>query len=282
VQLPVRPAYDRESIVTGGEPVGPKPIAQSAASSVKDLLETIKDTRTSVPISVPAPSVAPAVEINRPLTLDQEPSSAQRLTGSRGPAVTTTGTTGSSSSSGSRSPSELSSHEGAPECGRIWVKVPRSYYYVSMLPGHKEPSLDELQKLVARTEEQVRTGIALVVPITGSGAWKTTIDVIPDEVPPNRPPIVASSPDSRRVALDWGIAGAIGAMATTLVTFGWWVLNARRPPNRFDAPRSRLRSHRGLFASSAPSERIREFVRRNPESAVSVLERWTSQGADPS
>ena len=62
--------------------------------------------------------------------------------------------------------------------------MPRSYYYqVSILPSHKEPSLEELQKLVARTEEQIRTGIALVVPLSGPLAWKTTIDVIPDEVP---------------------------------------------------------------------------------------------------
>ena len=45
------------------------------------------------------------------------------------------------------------------EPGRIWVKVPRSYYYqVSILPSRKEPSLEELQKLVARTEEQIKTG----------------------------------------------------------------------------------------------------------------------------
>ena len=45
------------------------------------------------------------------------------------------------------------------EPGRIWVKVPRSYYYqVSILPSHKEPSQEELQKLVVRTEEQIKTG----------------------------------------------------------------------------------------------------------------------------
>ena len=161
--------------------------------------------------------------------------------------------------------------------------MPRSYYYqVSILPGRREPSLDELQKLVARTEEQIRTGLALVVPLTGPGAWTATIDVIPDEMPLNPPPVLSSSPDSRRVALDWGIAGAMGAMAAALVLLGSWILTARRPAGRPESSSRGLRYHTGSSLSHGPSERVREFVRRNPDSAVSVLERWTSQGGDAS
>ena len=169
------------------------------------------------------------------------------------------------------------------ESGRIWVKVPRSYYYqVSILPSHKEPSLEELQKLVVRTEEQIKTGIALVVPLSGPGSWKSTIDVIPDEVPLDRPPTVRSPVDTRRVALDWGIAGAMGAMAAVLVMAGSWILSARRSSGRPETVKRGLRRHGGSSGTPGPSERLREFVRRNPESAVSVLERWTSQGADAS
>ena len=169
------------------------------------------------------------------------------------------------------------------EPGRIWVKVPRSYYYqVSILPSRKEPSLEELQKLVVRTEEQIKTGIALVVPLAGPGSWKTTIDVIPDEVPLDRPPVVRSPVDSRRVALDWGIAGAMGAMAAVLVMAGSWILSARRSSVRTETVKRGLRRHGGSAGTPGPSERLREFVRRNPESAVSVLERWTSQGGDAS
>ena len=169
------------------------------------------------------------------------------------------------------------------ESGRIWVKVPRSYYYqVSILPSHKEPSLEELQKLVTRTEEQIKTGIALVVPQSGPGSWKTTIDVIPDEVPLDRPPAVRSPVDTRRVALDWGIAGAMGAMAAVLVMTGSWILSARRSSGRPETVKRGLRRHGGSAGAPGPSERLREFVRRNPESAVSVLERWTSQGGDGS
>jgi len=169
------------------------------------------------------------------------------------------------------------------ESGRIWVKVPRSYYYqVSILPSHKEPSQEELQKLVVREEERIKTGIALVVPLSGLGSWKTTIDVIPDEVPLDRPPSVRSPVDTRRVVLDWGIAGAMGAMAAVLVMTGSWILSARRSSSRPETVKRGLRRHGGSSGAAGPSERLREFVRRNPESAVSVLERWTSQGGDGS
>ena len=164
----------------------------------------------------------------------------------------------------------------------MWVKVPRSYYYnVSILPSRKEPTIEELQKLVVRTEEQIRTGIAHVVPLAGAAAWEARVDVIPDEVPLSRPPIVGPAPNPRRVALDWGIAGAMGALAAALVTVGSWVISSRRPARRPEMSSS-VRYHRGTTATPGPSERVREFVRRNPESAVSVLERWTSQGADAS
>jgi hypothetical protein len=165
----------------------------------------------------------------------------------------------------------------------VWVKVPRSYYYhVSIQTSHKEPPLEELQKLVVRTEEQIKTGIALVVPLSGPSAWKTTIDMIPDEVPLQRPPVVSPSSDARRIALDWGIAGAMGALAAALVTFGSWILSTRRPSVLPEAAPRKLRYHEGSSLTPGPSERVREFVRRNPESAVSVLERWTSQGGDVS
>jgi type III secretory pathway lipoprotein EscJ len=202
-----------------------------------------------------SPPLTPAVAINRPLSLEPEPAA-----GAESPA-----------------PAPV-----APGRGRVWVKVPRSYYYnVSILPSRKEPTIEELQKLVARTEEQIRTGIAHVVPLTGPAGWEARVDVITDEVPLGRPPVVGSAPDSRRLALDWGIAGGMGALAAAAVTVGSWVLGARRPARRPESSSS-VRYHRGAAAMPGPSERVREFVRRNPESAVSVLERWTSQGADPS
>jgi hypothetical protein len=172
-------------------------------------------------------------------------------------------------------------HENPAEGGRIWVKVPRSYYYqVSILPSHKEPSLEELQKLVIRTEEQIKTGLALVVPLSGPGCWKATVDVIPDEVPLNQPSVLSSRTDSRRLTLDWGIAVAMAATAAALVLLGSWISSARRPAGRPGTSLRGLRYHTGSALVPGPSERVREFVRRNPDSAVSVLARWTSLGGD--
>jgi hypothetical protein len=139
-----------------------------------------------------------------------------------------------------------------------------------------------LQKLVVRTEEQIKTGIAQVVPLTGPSAWETKIDMIPDEVPLQPPPVVSPPADARRIAVDWGIAGAMGALAATLVFFASWVLSTRRPSFVPEAAPRIVRYHEGSSLTPGPSERVREFVRRNPESAVSVLERWTSQGGDGS
>jgi flagellar M-ring protein FliF len=233
-------------------------------------------------IAVEPKVAAPAVAVNRPLTLEPEPPPPpQAATGAPAPGSTSTATP--PSEAGRRVLAPSVSRDVSTDPGRVWVRVPRSFYYhVGILPNHKEPSLEEFQKLVARTEEQIKTVIALVVPLSGSSAWKTTIDMIPDKVPLDRPPVVAPPADARRIALDWGIAGAMGAMAAALVTFGSWILSARRPSARPAAPPRGLRFHEGSVLTPGPSERVREFVRRNPESAVSVLERWTSQGGDAS
>lgn len=218
------------------------------------------------------PSTIPAVAINRPLSLEPEPAAGP---GSPGATPSLASDTAESPAT---SPSQGVSESTAVR-GRVWVRVPRSYYYnVSILPSHKEPTVEELQKLVVRTEEQIKTGIGHVVPLTGAASWEARVDVIPDEMPLTRPPIVGSAPDARRVTLDWGIAGAIGAMAAAVVTTGAWILSTRRPIRRQEMSSS-IRYHRGA-PTLGPSERVREFVRRNPESAVSVLERWTSQGGD--
>ncbi len=212
-------------------------------------------------------AVTLAGAINRPLSLepDPAPSTPQPV------AVTPAVNPAAFAKSGPR--------ESPSETGHVWVKVPRSYYYqVAISAAHKEPPIEELQKLVARTEEQIKTGIALVVPLSGPSAWKTTIDMIPDELPLHRPPAVSTPSDARRVALDWAVAGTMGALATALVMFGSWILSSRRPAAQAEAAPRKLRYHEGSSLTPGPSERLREFVRRNPESAVSVLERWTSQG----
>jgi flagellar M-ring protein FliF len=229
-----------------------------------------------------SPLPAPEVAVNRPLALEPAPPRIETADGSASPGpVAPPSAPASASARQPRLPPSAgpSGDGGQSEQGRIWVTVPRSYYYhVSNFSGHHEPSQDELKLLVARTEKQIRTAVGLVVP----ESWKTTIDVIPDEVPLQRPQALTSAPEPRRVALDPGIAGAIGAITAALVTVGAWVLSARRPASQRQSTRSGLRYHRGSASAEGPSERVREFVRRNPEAAASVLDRWVAQGGDGS
>ncbi len=238
---------------------------------------------------------APTGAMNQPLTLEPDvPPLPSRIAAGSTAANLATTTRATALPAGTTTPPPppvsgpqplklTGGRENSPETGRVWVKVPRSYYYhVSVSTGHKEPPLEELQKLVARTEEQIKTGIALVVPLAGPSAWKTTIDMIPDEIPLVRSPVVAAPTDARRIALDWAVAGSMGALAAAMVLLGSWIFNSRRPSAPPEAATRKLRYHEGSALTPGPSERVREFVRRNPESAVSVLERWTSQGGDGS
>jgi hypothetical protein len=207
---------------------------------------------------------APEVRINRPMTLEPEPSARA-----------------SSSAASTPSTSAGEHAAGAPvEPGRVWVKIPRSYFLrVSQRPGRKEPPYEELQKLIALTEEQVNTGIAHV--LSGPTVWETKIDVIRDLVPLEEPALAAPQ-SARRIMPEWVLASGVGVGMGTIIllAIGSWILSSRRPTIRqHPAPRT-LRFHPAAPASPGPSERVREFVRRNPESAVSVLERWTSRGDD--
>jgi hypothetical protein len=204
----------------------------------------------------------PAVVLNRGLSLDPEPADPK-------------GETSRPTDADAAAPRPSDARH---EPGRVWVRVPRSYYYqVSLLPGHKEPPREELKKLAARTEDQIRTGIGLIVPLRGPTAWRTTIDIIQDEVPLAASPAVAVPSTGPRPALIWGIAGALAALIVA-VAAGSWAVHARRPASRADSSPRRLRYDAATANTPGPTERVREFVRRNPEAAASVLERWTSQG----
>jgi hypothetical protein len=177
-------------------------------------------------------------------------------------------------------PAQEISRQTPGEHGSIWVKVPRSYYYEASLALHnnKEPAREVFNALVAQTEDQIRTGIATVIPASRSTAWKVDIDLIPDKLPPRDLTATAVPSGSGRLALNWNNLGALGAIAVVIALTATCVILARRPsPTSLTVPRG-TRFDAGTIATAGPSERVREFVKRNPESAVSVLERWTSQG----
>ncbi|AMV40337.1 hypothetical protein [Planctomyces sp. SH-PL62] len=163
--------------------------------------------------------------------------------------------------------------------GRVRVLVPRSYYFnAGLMPDGGHASQDEHLALKDRTEALIRDTVELVVPEADPVDWEPTlVELLLDGMPPEHTPAsVAAS--SRRSARDWAMAGAAGAAAASLVAFGTWLFGSRPPARRASPSRGDLRYHRGAAGAPAPTERVLEFVRRNPETAFSVLNRWTSQG----
>ncbi len=163
------------------------------------------------------------------------------------------------------------------ERGRILVNVPRSSYFNMIWTGadHREPTLEELHAAAVRTKEHVVKAVRLVVP----ESWPVEVDTIADDLPMGRPVALPPASDTRRKVMDWGIVAAITAAAVAVVAaLGSWIQVARRPTRHPEpAPPSRsCRADSG--AESNPSERVRELVRRDPEAAASVLQRWAAQG----
>jgi hypothetical protein len=160
---------------------------------------------------------------------------------------------------------------------RVLVQVPRSYYRERM--PSPDPSLDDRQAFISRTETNVQLAVSIVVPPDQLGEVK--ISTIPDELPPTSP-LPAAGTDARR-ALSWWIpAGITGAATTAAIAVALRLMAARRPSLR---PAIAARDDRGRYkideadaAGPGPSERVRELIRQNPEAAASVLHRWTGQG----
>ncbi|WP_165246333.1 hypothetical protein [Paludisphaera soli] len=163
--------------------------------------------------------------------------------------------------------------------GRVRVLVPRSYYYnTGLMADGGHASHEEYLALKDRTEALVRDTVRLIVPEADPVDWEPTlVEVLPDGIPSDHAPAAAST-SSRRTGREWAMAGAAGAAAASLVAFGTWVFGSRPAPRRASPSRGDLRYHRGTAGTPPPTERVLEFVRRNPETAFSVLNRWTSQG----
>ena len=104
------------------------------------------------------------------------------------------------------------------------------------------------------------------------------VDTIPDDVPLARPAVLTSAVDQRRKIVDWGILGAVGVSICVLVVVVTRIQVARRPARLPEPVHKTRRYHADSASDPGPSERVRELIRRNPEAAASVLQRWTGQG----
>jgi flagellar M-ring protein FliF len=163
------------------------------------------------------------------------------------------------------------------EGGRVVITVPRSFYYnATITRDDREPTREELSLAASIMEGQIKSKVSLV--LHDSPAWKLEIYTNPDDVDLGRRAKLASGSDQRRKALDWGLVGAGAAGVAILVAVASWIQAARAPGRRPEAVRGTRRYHVDSPTAPAPSERVRELVRRNPETAASVLQRWTAQG----
>jgi flagellar biosynthesis/type III secretory pathway M-ring protein FliF/YscJ len=164
------------------------------------------------------------------------------------------------------------------EKGKVLINVPRSYYFNAVIDKNdrREPSVEELHKLAERTEKQIKTRVDLVV--SESGSWEVAIDTIPDDVPLARATVLTSAVDQRRKIVDWGILGAVGVLVYVLVMVATRIQVTRRPARLPEPIHKTRRYHADSASDPGPSERVRELIRRNPEAAASVLQRWTGQG----
>lgn len=160
--------------------------------------------------------------------------------------------------------------------GRLYVYVPRSYYYLAIPRAeHREPTLDELQQVAAKTKERVER---MLKPPVVPESWEVEVDTMPDDVPMTRTAALPAGADHRRIATDWGIIGAVAATVALLLAMGSWIQAARRPMPAGGATAPGRRFREDAADDPEPSERVRELVRRDPEVAASVLQRWATQG----
>jgi hypothetical protein len=163
------------------------------------------------------------------------------------------------------------------EPGHVLIGVPRSFYLnADIRADNREPNQTELRAMAERTENEIRMAVGLIVPT--SELWKVNIFTFPDEASSSRPAIVPLPVDPRRRVLDWGIVGTVVAAISILAAVGSWIKVTRRPLIVADSATSTRRYHVDSASEPGPSERVRELVRRNPEAAASVLQRWTGQG----
>jgi hypothetical protein len=214
----------------------------------------------------PAPSpdatgpAEPSVGVNKPLELDSPP----------GPSPAPV----ASATSAAAKPAE--DHRMV----RILVSVPRSFYLKAT--PNREPSQDELRPIVSWTENRIKTVIGFLVP-PGEPHDVTVLSLLDDE--PARPPLIGTAPADVRRSISWWVpAATAGAAMAALLFVGVRVLAMRRPESRPAPP-----PHLGRYKVDAPSEpgpgpseRVRELIRLNPESAAGVLHRWIGQGGGSS
>lgn len=159
---------------------------------------------------------------------------------------------------------------------KVLVEVPRSYY--RNIARDLNPSRDDLKALSARTEEWICKVVRHVVP-EEELREPIEIQTINDSTPA-RPPKAPDSTGPWQPEAWWLAAGGAAlAIAAILAAAGGRWLAKRRPAEHPSRPIHH--PHFGQADVLGPSERVRDLVRRNPEAAAGVLNRWIASGGGP-
>jgi len=239
-------------------------------------------------VASPEPSPQPVVEVKperafvpaEPLVAVNQPLEAEPQTSAVVAEASMVENGSSASASEARLAQATREHASEPvakpEFARVWVKVPRSFYYRRAWPN-RDPSQPELQRIQERTEKQVRRAAQLIFPAEN---FELTLDTFPDKVNLWDPRVAPAVPETRRIPSWWVPALSGAGIGAVLLVVGLRLLASRAPRKAAPAETSRITYTVEEPADSGPgpSERVRELIRHNPEAAASVLNRWIGKG----
>lgn len=160
--------------------------------------------------------------------------------------------------------------------GRVYVYVPRSYYYLAMpRPDHREPTLEELQQVAAKTRERVER---MLRPPVIPESWTVEVNTMPDDVPMTRTAALPAAADHRRIATDWGIIGAVAATVALLLAMGSWIQAARWPLRSIDPSPAAHGIARTRPTSRSPRSGSASWSAATPRSRPASSSAWATQG----
>lgn len=167
-----------------------------------------------------------------------------------------------------------------PGRARVIIQVPISHYidgFKRAAPNH-EPTQENLRPYVEKTERSIRNAVAQLIPESELAELQINHIVLAS---PSGPVTVAAHADPHR-PFSWWLPIMASAVLAMLALAGGRMIIGRRPATQavFRSGEKRYGVDEGHGAGPGPSERVRDLVRRNPEAAAGVLQRWIGQGGD--
>lgn len=243
--------------------------SEELAGQVQDKLRWIEGVRVWVridPAESPAPRHAPE-PMPEPATPIVAPNAAMSLPVDELPTAVVS------------APAPPSAPPDATGRVIVFVQVPVSHYLRGGRPGDadREVSGADLRAYAEKVENSIRAAVRHVAPT--AKAEDVTISRI-DAIGPDVKELASSG--VRKFEPGWAVAGVVGLLVAVVVGS---LRAGRKPSARPSRPSRRRRYDRALGdegqgAGPAPSERVRELVRMDPEAAAGVLQRWIGQGGD--